>query len=168
AVELVDVAEVPREVIAAHWSHAGNADKAGELWLAAGRQAIDALAFDHAVRCLEQSLQQGNPALRLPALHEQARALSFAGQLRRAAERYLDAAGLATGPERLLLQQQAAIHFLLAGEIGAGLDLVHALFSAFGVRLPRRRAAILAGLLRQRWSAGRRRAPMYQLNDKGI
>ena len=88
ATELAHVVEVPREVIAAHWSDAGDPAKAGELWLAAGREAIDALAFDHAVRCLQRCAQVGGAELHLPALREQARALSYAGQLRRAAECY--------------------------------------------------------------------------------
>ncbi|HEX3760996.1 MAG TPA: protein kinase [Kofleriaceae bacterium] len=155
ASELSHVVEIPREVIAAHWSAAGDAARAGELWLAAGREAIDALAFDHAVRCLQHSLQHGGPELRLPALREQARALSYAGQLRRAAELYLAAAALAHGDDRRELLGQTAVHFLLAGEIPAGMDLVRELFEPFGVRLPRHRAAVLAALIHQRLRARR-------------
>lgn len=168
ATELTHVLEVPREVIAAHWSNAGDPAKAGELWLAAGREAIEALAFDHAVRCLQRTAQYGGAELRLPALREQARALSYAGQLRRAAECYLEAARLATGDERRDLQGQAATHFLLAGEIGAGMDLVRELFEPFGVRLPRQRAAILAALVVQRLRARRWREPAYQLRSTAV
>lgn len=168
ATELADVVEVPREVIAAHWSDAGDPEKAGELWLAAGREAIEALAFDHAVRCLQRSVEHGGAELRLPALREQARALSYAGQLRSAAERYLEAAGLTSGDERHALQGQAAVHFLLAGEIAAGMDLARELFEPFGVRLPRQRVAILAALVYQRLRARRRREPAYQLRSAAV
>jgi hypothetical protein len=168
ATELAHVIEVPREVIAAHWSDAGDPEKAGELWLAAGREAIEALAFEHAVRCLQRCAQVGGAELRLPALREQARALSYAGQLRRAAECYQDAARLAGGDERSGLQGQAATHFLLAGEIGAGMDLVRELFEPFGVRLPRRRAAILAALVYQRLRPRRWREPAYPLRSAAV
>jgi eukaryotic-like serine/threonine-protein kinase len=164
ASELAHVLEVPREVIAAHWSAAGDSAKAGELWLAAGREAIEALAFDHAVRCLQHGMQHGGPELRLPALREQARALSYAGQLRRAAELYLEAAGLAHGDDRRELLGQTAVHFLLAGEISAGMNLVRELFEPFGVRLPRQRAAILAALVHQRLRVRRWRDLDYQLH----
>ena len=168
ASELSDVAEIPREVIAAHWSAAGDAAKAGELWLAAGREAIDALAFDHAVRCLQHSLDHGGPALRLPALREQARALSYAGQLRRAAELYFQAAGLAAGDDRRDLLGQTAVHFLLAGEIATGMELVRELFEPFGVRLPRQRATILAALIHQRLRVRRWRDLHAPLRDAPV
>src|SRR5262249_162674 len=123
--------------------------RARALWLVAGAQAVDRMAFDHAVDCLSRALTLSEVSERVVVLRELAQALSMAGHARKAAERFSECAQLSAPGERPSLLERAAIESLVAGEIDTGLARLRALFAELGVRLPASSASLALGLLRQ-------------------
>lgn len=141
-------ATVAPEVVAVHWERAGDDARARVLWLGAGAVAERTLAFEHAATCFRRALQTSAQHQRLEPLGHLARALALAGRAIEAAQAYEQAAALAETPLGHL--EQAATHYLLAGDIDAGLTLTRRCFAAHGVSLPAHPAHVLMHLVARR------------------
>ena len=127
------------EVLATHWTGAGQPVRAAKYAVVAAEQAAGALAFDRAARLYESAialLPESDP--RREALRRQlGDALANAGHGVRAAAEYERAAGGARPAEALDLRRQAAAQLLRSGEMVRGLAASRAILADVGIRYPR-------------------------------
>jgi len=155
AVALEQSGQAAPERIATHLAGAGAFERAAELMLVAARSATEALAFDHAASLLRQVLelrdrQSGSRAHdRRELLCELADALVEAGKGAEAADVYISAARGANEDTAFELKRRAADQLLMAGHMERGREVLAALLSNVGLRLPTSHWAAL-GVLPQR------------------
>jgi len=127
------------EALAEHYDAAGESERATVYWVAAGKQAQRALAFDHAASLFERAVS--SPALpeslRLDSLSSHAQALSDAGRGAGAAKAYIRAAESATPAEALEFRRIAAENLLRSGHIDEGVQLLESVLKAIGFTVPR-------------------------------
>ncbi len=137
------------EVLATHWTGAGEPTRAARYALIAAEQASHALAFERAARLFEQALAMlPDTDPRRRGLREQlGDALANAGACSRAATAY-DAAATMAGPtEALDLRRRAAEQMMRAGEVVRGLDAARGVLAAVGLALPRTTLGAIVALL---------------------
>ncbi|HEY3817033.1 MAG TPA: AAA family ATPase [Polyangiaceae bacterium] len=137
------------EVLATHWSGAGEPVRAAGFALVAAEQAAHALAFERAARLFESALAMlphADPRRR--GVQEQlGDALANAGEASRAATAYEAAAATAGPTEALDLRRRAAEQLMRAGEVVRGLDVARTVLAAVGLALPRTTLGALLSLL---------------------
>jgi eukaryotic-like serine/threonine-protein kinase len=138
------------EVLALHFSRAGQLEVAAHYREAAARKAVAALAFDRAAehyRCALE-LDGHSAAERGRLLCALADALAHAGRPRESAERYWQAADMGDPKprDRLELRRRAAEQFLKGGYLDRGLDATRAVLADIGRRFPETPLRTLAGL----------------------
>lgn len=147
AESLIRMGGAEPESIAKQMCQADRRDQARPYFVAAGDQALERLAFDHAAGCFAAALEGcASPLERAALLGRLARALSLAGRIGEAADRYDEAADLAKGDEHWVLLEQAGIHYLQAARIDDGLARLRSLFARHGRRLPKSDLALLLSL----------------------
>jgi eukaryotic-like serine/threonine-protein kinase len=147
------------DALVVHFQGAGIIDKAASYAVAAANQAVEALAFNRAVRLYRLALElttDGEPGRRI--LRKQlADALVNDGRGSEAADVYLKLAESAQGLEKLEMQQRAGEQFLRSGRIDEGLAVLRTLLSVVGVNLPETPRRALPSLLIRRvqvWARG--------------
>src|SRR5690606_7330156 len=107
-------------------------------------------AYDHAASCFRDALSVSEEADRLLPLQRWAQAQAYAGRPLDAA-RTFESAARASGADFDAEVRQAAVHYLLAGDLDRGLALTRRSFRRLGERLPRSRLQIYARLIWLRW-----------------
>jgi hypothetical protein len=123
--------------LAVHLREAGDIDRAAGYSVQAGEQALVGLAFDAAARWFQMAIDLGRwDQSGLEKLRRQL-AMAFArdGRGVSAAEVYLDAARLATGPSRRELERLAADQLLRVGHISRGIEILRGVAAQLGIRL---------------------------------
>lgn len=137
------------ETLARHYREAGDAPHALEWTRRAARNATAALAFARAVELYRQAVPlAGSAHERSAVLEELAEALVQFGHRADAAQTCLDAAALARevgDPDRdAALRARAGQHYLLAGHLERGLELLGGALVEVGVTLPELPAVAVA------------------------
>jgi eukaryotic-like serine/threonine-protein kinase len=134
---------------ATHYELAGDTAAARPHARSAARAAREMLAFDHAVRSIELALRCVDPTddverdqLELELAHT----LVEAGRSAEAAPRLLALAERRQGHEAHDLRRQAMEHFLVAGRLDEGTEVMNLLLRELGIQVPQRRA-MLRGLM---------------------
>jgi eukaryotic-like serine/threonine-protein kinase len=136
---------VDAKAAAMHYELAGDTSRARPHARSAARVAREMLAFDHAVRSIELAVRCADPAdtAELDQLElELALTLVEAGRAAEAAPKFLALAERRNGPEALDLRRQAMEHFLVAGLLDQGTEVMNTLLHELGVELPPRRAFV--------------------------
>ncbi len=127
------------EVLATHWTGAGQPARAAKYSIVAAEQAVVALAFDRAARLYEEAialLPVNDP--RRDALRRQlGDALANAGQGVRAADEYERAATVSSAADALELRRRAAAQLLRSGEMARGMAASRRVLAAVGMRFAR-------------------------------
>jgi hypothetical protein len=136
------------DMLAVHYEAAGDFEQAGRNWIAAGKQAADALAFRHAADLYEKGQRLASldgtegRALRV----ERARMLAFAGKGKDAADAYQAAAAEADDDFRLEYRRLAAEQLLLSGHVEPGLAAIEGVLAQVGMRKPRRTRGVFLSI----------------------
>lgn len=137
------------QALAAHFSAAGETDKAIGYLAEAGQQAMAALAFGRAAELFRQSL-----ALRRPEdpgwvrnWADLGNALTNAGRSHEAAEIYLQAAQRVAPEHALRFRRTAALEYLRSGHYEKGLATLRGILDAMRIRLPRSQAGTVLSTL---------------------
>jgi len=140
------------ELLAHHFSSAGDPARAASYAARAAEAAAGALAFASAARCFELALAWGSfsRAERAMLKTRLAQALANAGRGRDAGEAYLGAAECVQKSERFALRSRAVDQLLRAGYIEPGLALGDELLSELGLSRAQTGSRALAGLLARR------------------
>jgi serine/threonine protein kinase len=140
------------EALARHWLAAGEPAAASAHFQRAAEHAARQLAFARAVEFYGQALTHGDlsaPA-RAGLLQQCADALVHAGRITAAAEHYRRAAELTDRADlRQELLRRTAEEYLRSGQIEPGRELLRQVLREERVLLPRRRAGVVALLLRE-------------------
>lgn len=147
------------ETLAVHFQGAGDIQRAAEYATKAAEQAIEALAFDRAVRLYRFVLKLGvlskseaqNSRVKL------ADALANGGRGTEAAQEYLAASEETKSAEKLELQRRAVEQFLRSGYIDDGIKLLRTVLASIGMKLAATPRRALLSLLLQRtfiWMRG--------------
>jgi tRNA A-37 threonylcarbamoyl transferase component Bud32/tetratricopeptide (TPR) repeat protein/type II secretory pathway predicted ATPase ExeA len=147
AVALEQSADFDPEMLATHWSGAGNATRAREYAIRAADQAASALAFDHAAALYRMALDLGSKDASKGLKVKLAEALTNAGRGAEAARVYVDAAGGASTNEALDLRRRAAEEFMCSGHFDEGARTFDDVLVAMGIRTPRTPMGIIFSLL---------------------
>jgi eukaryotic-like serine/threonine-protein kinase len=135
------------DVLVPHLERAGRTEEAARAAEAAAAAATKAMAFGRAATMYERALALGHhaPDARHALLCALAEALARAGRRREAAETFLQAAtGTRDEVERVDLTRRAAEQFLTGGHLETGLAAARDVLGTFGIKMPRRTAAVLA------------------------
>jgi serine/threonine protein kinase/tetratricopeptide (TPR) repeat protein len=143
----------PPEVLAHHFSEAGETEKAANYYVAAGARASESLAFELAAQMYRQALAQGRQPrdLERQVRERQAEALAAAGYSSEAGDAYLLAAGLTPEPvDHRRLLRSAAYECCVSGRIDDGARVQNQFLRHFGMRLSRSRLEVLTRLLVER------------------
>ncbi|HEY2513391.1 MAG TPA: AAA family ATPase [Polyangiaceae bacterium] len=132
------------EVLAVHWTGAGEKAKGSKYAVVAAEQAAQALAFARAARLYQRALDLAADGT---APHDDARrrllrrrlgdALANTGQGTRAADQYEEAATGASPLEALDLRRRASEQLLRSGQIERGTAATRAVLAVVGLSLPR-------------------------------
>jgi tetratricopeptide (TPR) repeat protein len=149
---LEEADDVDPEQLAAHYVAAHQADNAGVYALRAADQAMQALAFDRAVRLYRLALEL-LPAAdgERPRLHAGlADALSYLGRCSEAAVSYLKAAELDASDRNRTLRRLAAEQLIKSGHLDEGFDVLRSLLTSLGVTLPPTRRRAIVGVVGKR------------------
>ncbi|HVS30084.1 MAG TPA: protein kinase [Thermoanaerobaculia bacterium] len=143
------------EILAEHFSAAGDDEKAIEYSIAAAQNAERALAFDHATdlyRRVLDLLPADSPGL-AKIQKSMAEALVNAGRGAEAARVFLSI-NASSFVERLMFRQRAAQQYLFSGHIDEGLSIFRDVLQSIRLTLPeapwRTRLALLIGRARVR------------------
>ena len=144
------------EALFEHYWGTGDPENAAVQAGRAAAKAGTALAFDRAAFFYRHALALMPDSSAARAWREGlANALANAGRPVEAANVYLTAAAGAAHPRRVELQRRGAEQFLIAGDIDRGLEIIRAVLTSMGVRVPRSTRAALMSLLwrraRLRW-----------------
>ncbi len=124
------------QTLAVHFDAAGRAEKAGEYYVRAAREASQALAFDHAAGLFRRALElrrgdEAEHALR----RELARSLADAGRSSEAAREYATACEAAGPGEIQELRRALAFQLLMSGRIDEGMAVYRELLAHLGIRM---------------------------------
>jgi hypothetical protein len=134
------------EAIAFHYHAASEPTLAAAHAIAAADRALEALAFDRAARLYGLALElcgDDNPDQRCALLVRRGDALANAGRSAAAAACYAPAVALAPPSEALELERRVADQYLRAGHVGEGMQALHRVVRATGMRMPPRRGVLL-------------------------
>jgi eukaryotic-like serine/threonine-protein kinase len=140
------------ETLAVHFEQAGMPQKAASYAVAAGDQACQTLAFEHAARLYRLALTLHPPTGQAArTLHIQlAEALANAGRGEQAAQSFLAAAKDAPEKQQIELQRRAAEQFLISGRIDSGVAVLKRVLERIGMKLAATpRLALLSLILRR-------------------
>jgi tetratricopeptide (TPR) repeat protein len=136
------------EVLANHWSGAGDREKAARYSAQAAERASAALAFDRAARLYRAAIVLGAnaPTEETQALQVKlAHALVNAGRGREAADAFLVAVAHADSARALDYQRLAAVQLMRSGHFEEGMALLRQVLGAAGMRMaPTPRRALLS------------------------
>jgi serine/threonine protein kinase len=138
---------------AQHWDLAGYPERASDAYEVAGNKALEAMAFSRGAQLFERAFAlveegSGERAQRLTIAR--ADALACSGRSGEAAALYQGAADAAHGDMRIELRSRAAMHMMLAADVGPGFAAARKLLAELGFKIP---LGIVAGLLRYAWEA---------------
>ncbi len=149
---LEEADEVDPELLAAHYVAAHQADNAGVYALRAADQAMQALAFDRAVRLYRLALELlPDDDRERPRLHAGlADALSYIGRCSEAAVSYLKAAEMDPTDRNRTWRRLAAEQLLKSGHLDEGFDVLRSLLTSLGVTLPPTRRRAIVGVIGKR------------------
>lgn len=140
------------EALGVHLEGAGELERAGRYYAAAGQRASEALAFDRAARLLRRSLElhplEGAAGAMLRA--KLGDALANAGRGLDAAREYDRARGGLGASEAFELQTKAAYQYCISGHLDEGRAALRDLLGRVGLRMPRTRRGTIALLLGNR------------------
>jgi hypothetical protein len=140
------------ETLAIHFEQANELERAGAHYAHAAARAATALAFAHAARLYQRSLElrpvEGDERRELQA--QLGHALANAGRGREAALAYLAGSEGATSEQSIELRRLAATQFCIGGHIDDGRRLFRELLAHVGVRMPSSTLSILSALLVRR------------------
>lgn len=149
AAALEEASSPDPELLATHWSGAGDRVRAATYAVAAADCATRATAFDHAAQLYRRALDL-DPSER-PARQETERKLAEAltNALRgaEAAEVRLALAERAEGTEALDLRRRAAEQLMCSGHFDRGVQILSAALRAVGIGQPRSTLSLLFSLL---------------------
>jgi hypothetical protein len=136
------------EQLAVHWQGAGEDERAARHFLRAAAQAEEALAFEHAAKLYQATLDLHPSAKAARQVRVRlGHALANAGRGGRAAEMFLLAAADAPEVEALELRRRAAEQYLRSGHLDEGLDAIRSVLPALGLSFPSTpRRALLSAL----------------------
>ena len=137
------------EVLAGHYLHAGDLQRARAYYERGADQAALALAFDHAARLYRTAIELA-PAdsTVIPSLRKRlGDALANAGRGCQAARVYLEAASATEPAETLELKRLASAQLLISGHIDEGLALLRDLLIPMGIGMPETSRSALASML---------------------
>ena len=158
ALALESAAEPDHEALVAHWSEAGDLERAAQHAAMAAVRAEDRVAFHQAAELYQLAIAHGEfdeverRAMRTSLGH----ALAFAGRLDDSAAAFALAAEGAPPDERLELERLELEQQLRAGHLAVGLVKTRAVLAAVGYHLPRTQLGAIASLLGQRLLVGLR------------
>ncbi len=152
ALSLETLGQTDLEAMAVHFQQAGYPKQATHYAIAAADKASEALAFDRASRLyhLALELQSTEKTEERTLLVKLASALANAGRPAEAARFYLVAAQDVESATSLDFQRRAAEQLLMGGHIDEGLEVIHRVLAAVGLKLysnPKR--ALLSLLIRR-------------------
>jgi eukaryotic-like serine/threonine-protein kinase len=139
--------------VAAQWLAAGDKNRAAYWLVRAAAQSADGLAFQRAAelyrRAMELKPPEGDEGRAV--LERLGDALQALGQCVEAAGAYVKASSLAGDPlEAIDLRRRAAEHLLRAGHLDDGTELLRAVLSDVGIRMPATRAGAAFGYMTRR------------------
>jgi tetratricopeptide (TPR) repeat protein len=136
------------EAVAFHYDSAGESEVAGHHYMLAGDRAVEALAFNRAIRLYQRALdlQREVGAARVALKLKIADALANAGRGIEAARAYDEVAPDTPEPETSELRRRAAYHYAASGHVDAGNDAFRKVLAGAGMRLPHGPVAKLLGL----------------------
>lgn len=140
------------EALFEHFRQAGEQEQAAVYAVQAAQKASKALAFDRATLFFRRALDFGRQGdeERFELTHGLAEALANAGRPAEAAEAFLAAAILHSGPEALDCRRRAAQEYLAGGYFEEGTRLIRSVLEAIGMKVPQNRVHALLSLLWQR------------------
>jgi hypothetical protein len=136
---LEDAPDADAEALATHLFGAGETTRAAQFAERAAEQAVHKLAFDQAAQLLRLAVQS-HPASTADGRRLRKRlgeVLDWARRCVDSGDVYLEAAGGASGLEKLDLQRTAAEQYLAAGLMEDGTRVLHGVLEAVGLRAPR-------------------------------
>jgi serine/threonine protein kinase len=149
---LEEAPDTDAEALATHLLRSGEATRAAQFAERGAEQAVHKLAFDQAARLLRLAVQS-HPASTADGQRLRKRlgeVLDWAGRCTDSAQVYLEAAGGASGLEKLDLQRAAAEQFLAAGRMEEGTRVLHGVLEEVGLRAPRSRLSAVFWLFAYR------------------
>jgi hypothetical protein len=136
------------EALAEHHRGAGAFEKASSYAMRAADAAADKLAFDRAARLYDWAMAMHEGAATKETLLKLATAHASVGRGPAAADAYLRAVKLGGDPAELLeLRRRAAHHLLTTGHTREGMEVMHDVMDALGLKLqpsPRRALVSIA------------------------
>ncbi len=142
--------EVDAADVGQHWELAGHAERAFHCFSSAALEALEALAFDRAVRLCERCLLVDSPTIDAVSVQATrvtyADALSLSGRSAAAAQAYEIALVGAEGAEVVRLRILAAQHMLLGAEVELGFQAAESLLRQLGSPMPAAGVHALASL----------------------
>ncbi|WP_165221520.1 serine/threonine-protein kinase [Aquisphaera insulae] len=126
------------EVLAGHLQGAGLAERAAALYVQAAEKAMEALAFDHAVRLYRRALElEASPPAEVRRLHRRlGAALASNGRGAEAAAAYLLASEGTTAAEGVELTRLASTQLLISGHVDEGLALLRTILRPLCLNMP--------------------------------
>jgi hypothetical protein len=149
AAALEETTQPDPEILATHWSGAGDAARAATYAVAAADRAARATAFDHAAQLYRRALdlgETGGPS-RDELERKLAEALTNAGRGADAAEVRLGLAERAERLDALDLRRRAAEQLMCSGRFDRGVEILGAVLRAVGIAQPRSTVAMLVSVL---------------------
>ncbi|MCP3960348.1 MAG: protein kinase [bacterium] len=140
------------ETLALHFEAAGDSRRATELVTVAARKAVDALAFERAVRLYRLALElELTPPVRHNLRVELAFALVNAGRRAEAANAYLAAADDVEGHKALELRRRACEQQFFGGDFAGCRSSLETVLASIGLRLPESSTRALASFCGHRF-----------------
>jgi hypothetical protein len=119
------------DLLADHWSRAGDGEQSYKYTIQAARQATEKLAFGHAADLYAKALKRAQAGASLTALRElRGDALDMCGRYREASAEFTTAAKECEGLDRARLVLRAAETDLKAGELARGVAGMRAVLNA--------------------------------------
>jgi len=152
--ELERTGRADPEALALHLEHAGRRDHAAAYAVTAGEQAAEALAFDNAAALFARAiaLREWPPERRREIEIHLGDALVNAGRGAEAADAFLRAATGAPDEQAFDLKRRAMEQLLITGHTDRGLEVMHEVLGAVGLRFSTSPSRALVSLLaRQTW-----------------
>ncbi len=151
---LLEVPPADPEALATHFAGAGDRVRAAQYCIHAATNASEALAFDRAAALLGRAIELDPPSgpARSDLWARRGEALANAGSCPEAADAYREAAATASAGAALDYQRRAAEQLLHCGKVDEGVEALHAVARAVGIKAPETpRGALASLLLRRAW-----------------
>lgn len=140
------------EILAVHLQAAGEKVKAARYTELAAEQAAAALAFDHAAELyrLALELHSGEISQTRALRVKLGEALVNAGRGAEAAQAFLESVEGTDSAESLEIRRRAGEQLLLCGHTDEGLEVLRAVLSTVGMKLPKTQSGVLLSLVAKR------------------